>query len=208
VDWKPWDKCAADKDATDDEKPQVRMTVKPFKMAQAPTTNEQYWLYDPAHKNDRSEWAKDVSPQNDCPVVDVAWYDAWCFARWCGAQLPTEVEWEYACRAGTTTRYWWGDEFDASKCAYETNHTVPANPSHANPWGLMEMSGNVWEWCNTWYHEQLDMSSDPDFVGESRVLRGGSLDFIDPRDLRSAARSRDAPASRDDYDGFRISRTP
>ena len=198
----------SDEDAYDNEKPQVEMTVKPFEMADAPTSNQQYWLYDPAHR-DAPEFEKALrqySPDDDCPVIFVSWYDAWCFARWCGGRLPTEVEWEYACRAGTTTRYWWGDDFDESKCTCRASQTTPASTSHANPWGLMEMSGNVYEWCESWYDDDITVAARSE-QGTSRVLRGGAF-FDYPLDLRSAYRYRFSPVVRDFYFGFRVSRTP
>ena len=198
-----------DKDARDNEKPQISMTVKPFEMSAAPVTKEQFWLYDASHQQD-SEFAESLqeySPKANCPVIYVTWYDAWCFAKWCGARLPTEVEWEYACRAGTTTRYWWDDEFDESKCTRNDSHTTPASEAHANPWRLMEMSGNVWEWCDTWYASDIPTSADSKHIGDSRVLRGGSFD-LSPQILRSAFRSRVTPDYRDVLSGCRLSRTP
>ena len=139
-------------------------------------------------------------------MIYVTWYDAWCFARWCGSRLPTEMEWEYACRAGTKTRYWWGNEMDESKCTINTGHTTPAEPSHANRWGLMEMSGNVFEWCDTWYVEELARLSASDNTGEFRVLRGGSFNYF-PQGLRSSFRFRNSPGVRSLNFGFRVSRT-
>lgn len=200
-----------DKEAHQNEKPQISMRVEPFEMSNAPVTKEQYWLYDPAHQHDPA-FADDLqkySPQDDCPVIHVTWYDAWCFARWCGSRLPTEVEWEYACRAGTTTRYWWGDKMDKSKCNIDGMHTTPASEQHANAWGLMEMSGNVYEWCDTWYASDITTSADSEYAGTSRVLRGGSINHDNPQYLRSAYRADWTPASRYLHlVGFRFSRTP
>ncbi len=199
-----------DKDAMADEKPQVQMSVKPFRMSAAPVTKAQYWLYDPAHEQD-SAIAKNVeeySPEPNCPVILVTWYDAWCFAKWCGARLPTEVEWEFACRAGTKTRYWWGDEMDETRCTISVSHTTSANTQHANPWGLMEMSGNAYEWCDTWYVHEIATSADGEYVSDSRVLRGGSLNDH-PQYLRSADRGiSGTPEYRDHVIGFRIAKTP
>ncbi|MEJ7596248.1 MAG: SUMF1/EgtB/PvdO family nonheme iron enzyme, partial [Planctomycetaceae bacterium] len=158
---------ATDKDARNNEKPQVEMTAKSFLMANAPVTKEQYWLYDPAHEHDTA-FAEDLarsSPDRNCPVIFVTWYDAWCFAVWCGGRLPREREWEFACRAGTTSRYWWGDEMDEQKCTFRTRQTTPASPQHANRWELMEMPGNVFEWCDTWYSRQISESAHEEFEG-------------------------------------------
>ena len=198
-----------DEDAYADEKPQIPITVKPFRMADAPVTKAQFCLYDPAHQQEPAiaDDLKRYSPEANCPVIYVTWYDAWCFAKWCRANLPTEVEWEFACRAGTKTRYWWGDKIDKTKCTIDENHTTAASRQHANPWGLMEMSGNVYEWCDTWYADEIATSADREYVGDSRVLRGGSFD-LSPLVLRSADRFRSTPEFRFNLIGFRISRTP
>ena len=187
---------------------QCKMPVTPFELSNAPITKSQFWLFDPGHRDDPAfvERLQKYSPQDDCPVIHVTWYDAWCFARWCGSRLPTEMEWEYACRAGTKTRYWWGNEMDESKCTINTGHTTPAEPSHANRWGLMEMSGNVFEWCDTWYVEELARLSASDNTGEFRVLRGGSFNYF-PQGLRSSFRFRNSPGVRSLNFGFRVSRT-
>ena len=198
-----------DKDARENEKPQISMRVAPFEMSSAPVTKEQYWLYDPAQQQDEA-FASNLqkySPQDDCPVIHVTWYDAWCFAKWCDSRLPTEVEWEFACRAGTTTAYWWGEEMDKSKCTFKAKHTTPASEHHANAWGLMEMSGNVYEWCDTWYASDIATSADSKDIGTSRVLRGGSFN-VNPQYLRSAYRSHYSPDYRLSIIGFRFSRTP
>ncbi len=199
-----------DLDAHSEEKPQIQMKVMPFHMANTPVTKAQYWLYDPTHQHDFTiaNDLENYSPEPDCPVLLVKWYDAWCFAKWCGARLPTEIEWEYACRAGTRTRYWWGHDMDDSKCTFGTNHATPASKQHANPWQLMEMSGNVYEWCDTWYASDIAISADRFYVGDSRVLRGGSFVDCIPQNLRSADRYGEAPERRGDFNGFRISRTP
>jgi hypothetical protein len=196
----------SDEDAYGDEQPQVEMSIEPFEMSKQPTTRQQYRLYDAWHEKQYADELNRYSPRDDCPVIDVSWYDAWCFARWCGWRLPSEVEWEYACRAGTTSPYWWGKEMDKSKCTFDTGHTTPASQLHANPWGLMEMSGNVYEWCDTWYHEKIETSHRASFIGQSRVLRGGS--FVSyPQYLRSAYRDGFTPDIRSSYVGFRVSRT-
>ena len=201
---------ASDQDRYKDEH-HLEMTVEPFQMARTTVSNRQYSVYDPAfHEEPENKRIRDkYSPDPDAPVVNVNWYDAWCFAKWCGSRLPTDVEWEFACRAGTTTRYWWGDEMDLSKCTFEQQKTSVPAAAHANDWGLMEMSGNVYEWCATWYHENAGVGADLQFEGRSRVLRGGSFYSFIPLNLRSANRNYYTPEYRNIIDfGFRISRTP
>ena len=83
------------------------------------------------------------------PVFFVSWYAARAFAEWAGKRLPTEAEWEYACRAGSTTTYWWGDAFDAERANGNERGALPPQERHRNPWGLYEMSGNLWEWTSS-----------------------------------------------------------
>ena len=173
------------------------------------------------------------------PVVNVSWNDAVAFCEWISRKegktyrLPTEAEWEYACRAGTTTRYWSGD--NPEKLAGAGNvrdatlktkfpkwgHTIRAHDGYvftspvgsyrANPFGLYDMHGNAWQWCADWYGEKYYAASPledpigPD-SGWSRVLRGGSWSY-GPTLARSAYRSWYAPDDRDTCCGFRVART-
>lgn len=109
-------------------------------------------------------------------------------------RLPTENEWEYACRAGSTTSYWWGDDFDGSKCWHggNSNNVMPVHEA-SNRWGFRDMLGNVWEWTST-------------AVGSSRVNRGGSWsDYAG--NCRSALRNRNTPDLEYNDLGFRLSRS-
>ena len=123
--------------------------------------------------------------------------------------LPTEAQWEYACRAGTTTAYSFGDEITPKQANFDGNvgKTTDGLQYPANVWGFHDMHGNVWEWCSDWYGDYPDGSaSDP--VGPSdgtrRVLRGGSW-YDYGRSLRSANRHGDSPDYRYYYLGFRLS---
>lgn len=190
--------------------------VSPFEMATTPITNAQYELFDPNHRFLRDRWSR----EDDCPAIYVNWFMAAMFCRWLGngCRLPTEAEWEYACRAGTSTRYYAGDEESdlADVGWYHANsdgRTQPVGGKTANAWGLYDMHGNVFEWCQDWYAEYgKTLEVDPvDPVGPDegagRVNRGGGWGN-DARYCRSAYRRRSWPENRDDYLGFRVARSP
>ena len=155
------------------------------------------------------------------PVMPVSWEDCQKFlarlnkmVEGGGFRLPTEAEWEYACRAGTQTAYSFGDdEEDLGEYAwYGANsgeQTQEVGKKKANAWGLYDMPGNVAEWCSDWYGKYEftagKVTVDPIGPGSgvARVLRGGSWGFI-PWDCRSAYRFRYSPDSRYYFNGFRV----
>jgi len=162
------------------------------------------------------------------PVERVSWNDCQKFLERLNAErpglelrLPTEAEWEYACRAGTPTPFSFGANVTPEQVNYNGEYpyaggakaeyrrqTVEVRSLPANPWGLHEMHGNVWEWCSDWYGQyEAGPVVDPTGPerGDSRVLRGGSW-FLLARDARSACRFRPAPDYRVDFAGFRFAR--
>ena len=174
----------------------------------------------------------------DHPVVEVSWNDATAFCAWLSKkegktyELPTEAEWEYACRAGTKTRFWCGDtdaslkgnaniadaslkgKMDSEAAKNMTfgpwddgyTFTSPVGSFKANPWGLYDMGGNVWQWCTDGYG-LYQYGSIKDQKGNdsanSRVSRGGSW-HLGPRFCRSANRGCQDPAKRHSPNGFRV----
>jgi formylglycine-generating enzyme required for sulfatase activity len=175
------------------------------------------------------------------PVVCVSWNDAAAFCKWLGGKegrphrLPTEAEWEYACRAGTTTRYSSGDDPETlagagnvADAAVKTKFpglaqhalkagdgyvfTSPAGSFRPNAFGLYDMHGNAWQACADWYGAEYYAASPADDPvgpdsGNGRVHRGGSW-FVGPADARSAGRSGAAPDHRGNGTGFRVAGTP
>jgi formylglycine-generating enzyme required for sulfatase activity len=170
------------------------------------------------------------------PVQGVSWDEAQKFIQNLNERndgysyrLSTEAEWEYACRAGTTTEFAFGDSLSSNQARFDghwggsTDNKVvmPVGSFRPNAWGLYDMHGNVWEWCQDWYDENYYAKSpsvDPKgpSTGSDRVSRGGGW-LSDARDCRSASRSRHAPHNEDDEpgkpgsryvdSGFRIVRT-
>ncbi len=129
--------------------------------------------------------------------------------------MPTEAEWEYACRAGSRTAYYWGKDWDGQYAWCGENsgtiiHEVAGRKPNA--WGLYDMSGNIWEWCQDSYEKNIypfEARTDPigPSGGKYRVLRGGSW-YGHTEGCRSASRDRRTPGYRSAAYGFRVVRTP
>lgn len=208
----------------------VRIT-KPFYLGKYPVTQGHYEVWRPDHEN---KFPGDVRR----PVEQVTWDDAVAYCTWLSdrsqvtwppgldgwsAQLPSEAQWEYACRAGTVTEYHLGDGENALMSAgwYVGNsefQTHPVGQKEPNSFGLYDMHGNVWEWCadayeGNAYKLRIDGVADPKVTEKDderdvlRVLRGGSWGFSEEY-CRAAWRGRDSPAHRIGFQGFRVGLHP
>jgi formylglycine-generating enzyme required for sulfatase activity len=143
------------------------------------------------------------SPTEKHPMIDVDWHDATAYAKWAGKRLPYEKEWAWAARGGLKNKkYSWGDDkslardyanYDGTGGNDKWKYTAPVGSFRPNGYGLYDMAGNVYEWCQDWYS-----SSERQY----RVLRGGSW-LSNTYDLRGAYRGNNAPDSRHYYYGFR-----
>jgi sulfatase modifying factor 1 len=188
--------------------------------------------------NEKYSWQNAGFEQSDeHPVVNVSWNDAVAFCQWLSRKegktyrLPTEAEWEYACRAGTTTRYYSGDDpetlakvgnVDDAMVEAKFQYTIKASDGYVftspvgkfipNAFGLYDMHGNAWQWCADWYgleYNAKPLANDPTGPdsGDDRVLRGGSWDYR-LRDLRCCVRGAHTPTDLSNcLEGFRVART-
>ncbi|MHC4062183.1 MAG: SUMF1/EgtB/PvdO family nonheme iron enzyme [Planctomycetota bacterium] len=171
-----------------DERPVHKVNItRPFYMAVTEVTNAQYEQFDASHKYMRGR--HDLSKEDNEAVVFVDWNDAVKFCEWLSRKegkpyrLPTEAEWEYACRAGTTKKYYTGDELPQKYHKQQEREWEPkpadltVADTPANPWGLYDMHGNVEEWCQDWYGPYVEAEqSDPvgRVDGDFMVTRSGS----------------------------------
>lgn len=201
-----------------DEQPVRQVTVDRFAMARTETTVGQYTRCVAAGACSGPQGS--VGPA-DHPVTEVDWSQATAFCRWAGGRLPTEAEWEYAARGTDGREFPWGDaspgpglaNCEASLCNDRFQETAPVGsfPAGRSPFGLDDMTGNVWEWVSDWYgvydRAATNNPTGPDF-GESRVYRGGCFYGDDVRYLRAALRYRLAPSVAYHALGFRCARSP
>ena len=233
-------------DRFEDESPQHSVTIQPFFIGRYAVTQAQWQIVAGLPQVDQE---LQIDPSNfkgnDRPVEQVSWLDAVEFCKRLSVatgreyRLPSESEWEYACRAGTTTPFHCGETITGKIANYDSSETylrekktksrqetTPVGSFPANRFGLQDMHGNVWEWCeDDWHHnyegapndgrawlnlDAIDVSSDqaePSNQSESgtprKLIRGGSWDY-DPRYCRSAYRNLNSPDNRDDFIGFRV----
>ena len=184
--------------------------TKPFYMGKHEVTQEQ-WEALMGKNPSTTKGAK-------LPVTNVSWEDCQEFIKKLNAKtdggyrLPTEAEWDYACRAGTTTAYSFGDKItpkDANYLDSKIGKPVAVGSYKPNAFGLFDMHGNVWEWCEDWHGEYPFAVTDPKgpATGNRRVIRGGSSGYYGSF-ARSSNRYYSLPTNRGSLGGFRLARTP
>ena len=181
-----------------------------FWLAEGPCTQA---LWEAVMGGNPSQY-KDAPDAPQRPVEQVSFDDVQEFLRhlrgWlpegCEPALPTEAQWEYAARAGTTTAYPWGDEPDDARANWNIQHdaTTPVGRFEPNHWGLLDMHGNVLEWCADPWHQRLDGAASAAMEGPPRrAVRGGSW-LSPPGGARSADRLGGPPGGRTRFLGFRL----
>ncbi len=223
-----------EKNRREHEGPQHRAVIPvPFALSKCAVTFDEFDHFvrenGYGHKPDDKDWGRGRRP-----AIDLSWRDAVAYCRWLSEEtghdyrLPTEAEWEYACRAGTTTPFHFGETISTDQANYDggfiygngqkgkfRHQTMEVGQFPANAFGLHDMHGNVWEWCADRYekdaYEKYIDGFYPDKVGGKksrrvRVLRGGSWHSL-PWNLRSAGRNGNYTVLQDSSFGFRIART-
>lgn len=150
-------------------------------------------------------------------MVGVSWHEAVAYCRWLSDRsgqkilLPTEQQWQYAAQGNEGFAYPWGNEWDGSRCrnsvggewgsAGNTSPVTAYEGKGDSPFGVVDMAGNVWEWCLTDYEKG---TNDPNSEATYRVLRGGSWFFINSSNFRTVFRKRDLPSLRHHFVGSRV----
>jgi formylglycine-generating enzyme required for sulfatase activity len=237
--------------STDQERPVHRVTLGEFLLGQTPVTQAQWRAvaeWERQEHEDGELWPQELDPDpvarlsdpdrfrgDERPVVNVSWLEAMAFCQRLRLRtgknytLPSEAQWEYACRAGTTTAFHFGETISSELANYDASVSYANGPKGeyreqtpkvglfpANAWGLQDMHGNVWELCLDHWHDSYEGAPRDGSAwlegaslrgevssGRARVLRGGSW-FSYPRHCRSAFRYRNHPDERDYGRGFRV----
>ena len=191
--------------------------AQPFAVSRFAVTFDEWDTFvtnsDSMHTHDDEGWGRGRSP-----VINVSWGNASAYAQWLRAatgkpyRLLSEAEWEYCCRAGTTTDYSTGERITREQAQFNASSTVEVGTFPANAWGLHEMHGNVWEWCQDEWHDSYNGPAPGDGAawqshanGGTRIVRGGSFN-TNPQYLRSAFRYSMVSGFRQSELGFRVAR--
>jgi len=215
-----------DAEAYEEEAPVHPLTLGAYRIGRYPVTVAEFLRFIEAEGyENRDFWPKEVFGKWSMPdgweeqlehptrpVTGVSWYEATAYAAWAGYRLPTEAEWGRAARGPGGRRYPWGnDKPDPSRMNYGESKVgcptpVGAYARGATADGILDMAGNVWEWCSDWFdHYPKTSVTDPKGPpsGSGRVLRGGAWN-LDPRYCRSASRGSLDPVARNASFGFRV----
>ncbi|MFN5371938.1 MAG: formylglycine-generating enzyme family protein, partial [Bacteroidia bacterium] len=197
---------------------QHTVTLDGFKMSKYEVTFAQYDAF--CEATNREKPSDEGWGRGNRPVINVSWHDAKAFADYVGYALPTEAQWDYACRAGSTSPFNTGTCLNTNEANYDGSNypytncnkgtynkkTIPVDSYSPNAWGLYNMHGNVFEWVSDWYgHYPTSAQTNPQgpSSGSNRVFRGGGW-YPDAQYCRSAYRHCRAPYYRDYSIGFRL----
>jgi formylglycine-generating enzyme required for sulfatase activity len=217
----------ADADARSHEKPQHKVYLSAFTIDKTEVTNAMYracveagFCTPPRQTKSSTQADYYGNPDfDDYPVIFVSWNQAVSYCGWRRARLPTEAQWEKAARGVDGRIYPWGEGIDCTRANYGGTSgcmgdaaEVGSYPDGASPFGVLDMSGNVWEWVNDWYldifyEESPFRNPKGPTSGERRIVRGGAWNSGDTL-VRAAHRQYLDPSDSDGYLGFRCARSP
>jgi serine/threonine-protein kinase PpkA len=201
-----------------DNGPAHTVTVSSFEISRDEITVKQYAVFLASTGHEKPlEWETQIeNPER--PVVFVSWYDAAAFAKWAGGRLPAEAEWEYGAKgAQEGAPYPWGNDSPEGRANYRhpfekgagwTKYLMKPGMFPPNRFGLNDMAGNVWEWCEDWdgkYTEAAAVNPSGPSAGQARIIRGGAWNSGGSQ-IRTSMRGRDVPSGREPHIGFRIAR--
>ncbi len=186
----------------EEDETQHSVTLNAFKVSKCEITFKQYDIF--CNATGRAMPGDEGLGRKRRPVINVSWEDARAFAEWAGGRLPTEAEWEYAARAGTVTPFNTGNCLNAGRINYNgtkpyegcnrgtfRKKTLPVGTFDPNKWGLFDVHGNVFEWCNDYYgplSKEAQIDPKGPSMGAFHVIRGGSWDS-EGKQCRSAHRT-------------------
>ena len=214
--------CVSGRSCNNSERPVHEVTIASFALSKYEVTFEDYDVFTDATGRERAD--DRGFGRGRRPVINITWDDAVAYTAWLSEQtgknyrLPSEAEWEYAARAGTVTRYSWGNNLgqnlaNCNGCGsqWDNEMSAPVGSFEANAWGLHDMHGNVWEWTQDRYNNRYVGAPDDGSaweVGDStaRVVRGGAW-YLEGYFLRSAARDQHRTFAGSLYVGFRVAQS-
>lgn len=201
-----------------DEAPPHRVRIGEFLLGRREVTHAEYGRFLTATKRPKPpHWSDPRYGIPAHPIISITWEEASAYAWWADARLPTEAEWEYAARGPEGRSYPWGTSAPTKALAvfhldigFDGTLPVGSKPAGATPSGLLDMSGNAYEWCSDWYAPDYYKKSPAENpmgpeAGELRVVRGGSWISL-PDACRATSRAAYRPESRSVLLGFRIAR--
>lgn len=203
-------------DGWEDEAPAHRVEVASFYLGREPVTLAKFRRFAEATGyRATGGWQGHAAWGEEAPVTDISWHDAVAYCRWAGLRLPTEAEWEYASRGTEGRTFPWGDRWDPDRVVWGGNSgggamSVAARPEGASPFGVLDLAGNVSEWCSTQYRPYPYRADDgrEELEGDAtRVLRGGTWVFRNEEAFRSANRDWFYPDNVCYAWGFRVARS-
>lgn len=213
------DMIMGDDEGGRDERPSRTVLLNNYWIDRTPVTNQEYKMFvDVTGHRKPPHWTSGNYPldQADHPVTNISWHDAEAYAKWVVKRLPTEAEWEKSARGTIGQTYPWGDAFrkDNVNSSNEVGGTSPVKEymGGASPYGVLDLCGNVQEWCLDWYYDDYYKTAPRDNPmgpqgGQYRVVRGGFY-AENKVGVRCASRHYAPPSTMQDHIGFRCGKTP